>query len=388
MSTRTLLPLLALGLTACAVLPAGASAATAGGGVHAVAPLEGPPLDLASVALGQRDRDLTLVVRARKKIEPADLVAGKGRLCTTFVQRGDESSMCIERSGGHWRLRHGAAVVSGASVGQPRGGTLTVRVAPDAVGLSTGVLRWHVAVTPAGCEGDGCVSRAPRGDGSYPGRVWRAVLTGCRATGPAQVSRGPRGKRIALTYDDGPSGFTPALLTTLKNLGVHATFFEIGQQVSGNAAVVRRILAEGHELANHSWNHANLGGGGPGATSQLARTNAAIRRVSGYTPCVFRPPYGSTGANLVSRVRALGMTSILWSVDPLDWRLPGTGAIVSRVLSQTGPGAIILSHDGGGPRAQTLAAAPQIIRALRSRGYRFVTVSELLGYEQRLSLQK
>jgi chitin deacetylase len=82
------------------------------------------------------------------------------------------------------------------------------------------------------------------------------------------------------------------------------------------------------------------------------------------------------------------MTSILWSVDPLDWRTPGTGAIVSRVLAQTGPGAIILSHDGGGNRSQTLAAAPQIIRALRARGYRFVTVSELLGYERRVALRR
>ena len=102
---------------------------------------------------------------------------------------------------------------------------------------------------------------------------------------------------------------------------------------------------------------------------------------------MFRPPYGSTGPDLVERTRAAGLTSILWSVDPLDWKRPGADHIVARVLRQTGPGAIILSHDGGGPRAQTLAAAPRVIAGLRRRGYTFVTVSELLGYRERLELR-
>ncbi len=82
------------------------------------------------------------------------------------------------------------------------------------------------------------------------------------------------------------------------------------------------------------------------------------------------------------------MTSVLWSADPFDWRTPGTGTIVSQVLSQTGLGGIILEHDGGGPRGQTLAAAPQIVAALRSRGYTFVTVSQLLGYGERIALER
>ena len=94
----------------------------------------------------------------------------------------------------------------------------------------------------------------------------------------------------------------------------------------------------------------------------------------------------ATLAPLVRRTRALGMTSVLWSVDPLDWRQPGSGSIVSRVVSGSGRGAIILSHDGGGPRGQTLSALPKIVRSLRRKGYRFVTVDELLGYQQRVSL--
>jgi peptidoglycan/xylan/chitin deacetylase (PgdA/CDA1 family) len=120
----------------------------------------------------------------------------------------------------------------------------------------------------------------------------------------------------------------------------------------------------------------------------LREGNAAIRRATGFTPCLFRPPYGSTSADLVSRANAQGMTSVLWSVDPLDWRTPGTGSIVSTVLRQASGGAIILSHDGGGPRSQTLAALPQIVRTLKGRGYKFVTLTDLLGYPERIKLVK
>jgi peptidoglycan/xylan/chitin deacetylase (PgdA/CDA1 family) len=141
------------------------------------------------------------------------------------------------------------------------------------------------------------------------------------------------------------------------------------------------MMAEGHELGNHSWNHANLGSGGAAATQQIVSTNRAIQRASGFRPCVMRPPYGATSKDLVRRIRAEKMTSILWNVDPLDWRLPGTGTIVNVIRNQTRGGSVILEHDGGGNRSQTLAAIPQYVRTLKSRGYKFVTVSELLGYK-------
>lgn len=391
---------------ASAVAASPAPAASEGGRAHDLA-ADASPLDLRSVALGQVNRELVLTVRARSRIDPAELAAGDGRLCATLGSR----PLCVERRAGRWALRSGRRTVEG-SVGRPRAGTLVIRVAPRALGLQPGALRWSVTATPASCgsasaaqtggtapeagTGGGappapeapCRSRAPRGSGTYAGRVWRTVVTGCVRHGAGQVQRGPRRKQVALTYDDGPSPYTRPLLATLDRLGVPATFFMIGQQVPGQGALLRRMLASGHELANHSWNHANLGGGGPGASAQLRRTNAAIRSASGFTPCVFRPPYGSTGADLVSRVTAQGMTSVIWSADPLDWRTPGTGAIVARVLSQTGPGGIILGHDGGGNRSQSLAAAPQIISGLRARGYRFVTVSRLLGYDERIDLRR
>lgn len=383
----TRLRLTALVVLSLLLLAAPAAAATQGGGVHGDA-REGAALDLVSAALAQRDRDLVLTVRTAARLEPEALVS-PGRLCATFAGAAGDAVLCVQRADGAWRLRSGSRTVVG-SVGRPRAGTLVIRLRPAAVGLRPGAVRWHVAATAAACAnvpGDSCTDRLPDA-GDEPGRVWRAVTTGCVVRGPAQVSRGPRGRTVALTYDDGPSTYTPGFLRELGRLGVPATFFMVGQQVGPNAALVRRMLDEGFELADHSWNHAILGGGGPGASSQMSRTNVAIRRATGYTPCLFRPPYGSTGADLVSRTRALGMTSILWTVDPLDWRTPGTGAIVSRVLSQVVPGAIILSHDGGGNRSQTLAALPQIVAGLRSRGYRFATVSELLGYRERVTLRR
>ncbi len=111
----------------------------------------------------------------------------------------------------------------------------------------------------------------------------------------------------------------------------------------------------------------------------MARTKNAIAAMSGYTPCVFRPPYGDYDSSVLRTARGLGLATITWDVDPSDYALPGVSAIVQRVLAQVQPGSIVLSHDGGGPRTQTLAAYPRIIAALCARGYRFVTVPQLLG---------
>lgn len=382
-------------LVAGLVLAVGSAPASAQsierGGVHADAS-EGSALDLVGASLGQRERDLVLTLRMRVGLDPRLLAAsGSGELCTTFQpESGASRRLCLSRVPGAWRLTAGSRSVTG-TVGRPAAGTLVVRIDPGLIGLQPGALRWSVFARAAGCAATGaqvpCGDRAPD-SGSYAGRVWRAAVTGCTAGGAAQVSTGPRGKRIALTYDDGPSIYTPRFLDELKRLGVPATFFLIGRQVAANAAIVRRMLADGHMVGNHSWNHADLGGGGPAATTQIAGTQEAIRRASGFTPCLFRPPYGATGHDLVARARDNGLTSVLWSVDPSDWQSLAAGTIFQRVVSHVGPGAIILEHDGGGVRTQTLGALPQIVAALRSRGYRFVTVTALLGYPERVTLRR
>lgn len=202
---------------------------------------------------------------------------------------------------------------------------------------------------------------------------------GCVASGPLEArTNGPSRREVALTFDDGPSIYTRSFVRMLRANRAVATFFMIGEQLGGYSSTLREELRDGDALGDHTWTHPDLVSSG-GVESQLLRTKNAIAAMSGYSPCVFRPPYGSYDASVLRTARDLGLATITWDVDPSDYALPGVGAIEQRVLDQVQPGSIVISHDGGGPRTQTLAAYPRIIAALRARGYRFVTVPQLLG---------
>ena len=204
-------------------------------------------------------------------------------------------------------------------------------------------------------------------------------IVGCRSHG-GPYRGGPARREVALGFDDGPAADTPAFLAMLERNHATATFFMIGRQISpAFRAMLRRELRDGDALGDHTYSHPNLLATG-GVRGQLAEPLAAIRALTGYTPCVFRPPYGAYDASVVATARSLGLATVMWNVDPTDWAQPGTGAIVQRVLAQVRPGSIVISHDGGGPRGQTLAAYPAIIAALHARGYRLVTIPELLGF--------
>lgn len=201
--------------------------------------------------------------------------------------------------------------------------------------------------------------------------------TGCRRGGPPFRTNGPRNRKvIALTFDDGPSPYTVQVIRILVRERAKGTFFVLGNQIPGYERQLQRELAYGFEIGDHSFSHPQFP-----SSAQLSRTRDRIKRATGFTPCLFRPPYGAVDRALIGRARALGMMTINWDVDPRDWSTPGTGAIYSRVVSAARPGSIILMHEGGGPRGQTVAALPSIIRTLRARGYRFATVSELLGHK-------
>ena len=231
------------------------------------------------------------------------------------------------------------------------------------------------AVAPtlhAGCGELACLGRVfpPRG----PERPVR-----CTRNGPVLERHGPtRGRRVALTFDDGPGLYTGRILRTLERLRARATFFLVGRQVAGRARLVREELAGGNELGNHTWNHSSAD-----AHGELGFTSALIRRVTGFEPCLFRAPYGDERRVLVRNARRLGMTTVGWDVDPRDWARPGAAEIAKRVVGAAHPGAIVVMHDGGGVRAETAAALPRIIRGLRRRGYRLATVSELLAPAKR-----
>jgi peptidoglycan/xylan/chitin deacetylase (PgdA/CDA1 family) len=206
---------------------------------------------------------------------------------------------------------------------------------------------------------------------------------GCVEHGrPIAYRNGAPRKEVALSFDDGPDRRTRAFVRMLRANHAVATFFMIGEQVTPrHRATLREELRDGDALGDHTWTHPDLVLLSRAAVRrQLVGTREAIRRESGYKPCVFRPPYGDYDAATVGVALGAGLATIIWDVDPSDYALPGVSTIEQRVLAQTTRGSIILSHDGGGPRGETLAAYPRIIAALRARGYRFVTVPQLLGF--------
>lgn len=175
--------------------------------------------------------------------------------------------------------------------------------------------------------------------------------------------------QVSLTFDDGPNPtWTPQVLDILDRYGVKGTFFVTGSQVARHPALARQIVQRGHSIANHTWSHPKLTGlSSRPLTDELAGTLNAVRDATGYVVSCARPPYGSTNANVNNTMAALGMRPALWSVDTRDWRRPGVGEIVRSALS-VGNDGVILFHDGGGDRSQTVAALPQIIENLQARG--------------------
>ena len=204
-----------------------------------------------------------------------------------------------------------------------------------------------------------------------------AIPTGCTHGGSPFVTNGPRGrKRIAIGFDDGPSDYTPGVLRVLRNFDSHATFFEIGQETSGRSAIMKKILRQGNEIGNHTMHHEVNASSG-----SLHETDRLIRRATGFRPCDFRPPDGSVNSSLISRAHAQHLVTVNWDVDPRDWATPGVSAIASNVIQNAHNGSIVVMHDGGGDRSETIAALPAILSHFRHRGYRFVPVAELLGHK-------
>jgi peptidoglycan/xylan/chitin deacetylase (PgdA/CDA1 family) len=186
---------------------------------------------------------------------------------------------------------------------------------------------------------------------------------------------------IAITFDDGPDPvLTPRLLEILKQRGIHATFFLVGKNVAAFPDVVRRIVAEGHEVGNHSWSHPLFTQlGQQSVESQLQRTHDAIVKACGTAPLLYRPPYGAVSVSQRARIeKTFGYPAILWDVDPQDWKHPRSAQkVYDAIHSQTRPGSIILCHD---IHETTIAAMPATLDDLMARGYRFTTVTQLIAY--------
>jgi peptidoglycan/xylan/chitin deacetylase (PgdA/CDA1 family) len=187
------------------------------------------------------------------------------------------------------------------------------------------------------------------------------------------------GPVIALTFDDGPNAtLTPKLLDLLAARHLKATFFVVGQNAADHPDILKRAVREGHEIANHSWSHPNLGKMSDDAVRrELQKTDDAITAAIGKRPTLMRPPYGSITARQKKWIHEeFGYRIILWDVDPLDWKRPGPSVVTARILKETKAGSIVLSHDIHPP---TLEAMPATFDQLMKKGFKSVTVTELLG---------
>ena len=389
---RTALATVAL---AALALPAAAGAATA----HD--PPDSPgPLDLVAVKVGQDDASLVARIAVSSPLpRTAEL-----RLHPAFEKRKAERYLCLNLAAHsigrrlycpaghahHGRIDVGVSVVGKRAIrgkGSIRArierskrevvlrlGLARLGIEPGRLGYSASSSWYGPACVPGHRRGPAvCVDRAPA-RGAVKTRVHPLRRTGCRGVGHGTVHRGPITHRwVALTFDDGPSPYTDDILRILDHHDVHATFFQIGEQVPAYAALDRKILAHGNEIGNHSWHHAM----GPGK-ADLRRTSDVIEHATGFRPCTFRPPGGYLPAATASAASALGMVSVVWDVDTRDWTTPGSSSIL-HVARSGGRGSIVLMHDGGGNRSQTVSALPAIIESYESRGYELKTMTQLLG---------
>lgn len=217
--------------------------------------------------------------------------------------------------------------------------------------------------------------------------------------GKTLVSGPPQMRVVALTFDDGPNPpYTDRILNVLRSERVHATFFVVGRAVAAYPEVVRRIARDGNALGNHTWDHAHL----LVLTSaqvhtELQRTDDAIYRAAGIRTRLMRPPFGMRDFDSLAQVHRDGYLPVMWSVPlPRDWEQPGDATIARRVVDGVVPGTIIVLHDGNRgiicgrrvparvcDRSQEVEATREIIETLKARGYRFVTIPELLEIAMR-----
>ncbi|SCG70930.1 bifunctional polysaccharide deacetylase/glycosyltransferase family 2 protein [Micromonospora halophytica] len=234
----------------------------------------------------------------------------------------------------------------------------------------------------SGIDGGAGPSAAPAGPAPEEATGAGPVL---RLDQPEPVSRRMPDRTVALTFDDGPDPeWTPQVLDVLRRHRAHATFFVVGSRVNDHPELVRRILDEGHELGSHTYTHADLGTVSPWrAELELSLTRKAVAAATGREVTLLRAPYSSTTGTLnaalydaLRRAAGTGHVAVLADLDAKDWQRPGVPAIVRAATPQPGRGAVVLMHDGGGDRSQTVAALDQLLTRLSAQDYRFTGISE------------
>ncbi len=261
----------------------------------------------------------------------------------------------------------------------PRSIALKVKMAD--LGIDPSTYEWRLMARQGSpdCRDGGreseCTNQYPPQDpGSVRLRGFHVI--GCEGGTTGEVRNGARDqKMVALTFDDGPGDYTRRFVSLLNRKHVHGTFFEVGTNLNPSEGdLVRNMLVEGHEVGNHTMFHTLYP-----VYDELQEASNRIESITGFKPCLFRPPQGLASTGTIADADRAGMKTVAWDVDTDDWEKPGADEIRRRVIDAIQPGSIVLMHDGGGDRSQTLEALPQIIRSLRRQGFTMVTVSKLLG---------
>lgn len=219
----------------------------------------------------------------------------------------------------------------------------------------------------------------------FQGKTLKAVNVNNVARTVAQGESSPSGtpkpalKPIALTFDDGPwPNTTNQILNVLKNHNVKATFFVVGRQVQVYPQIMKRIVAEGHTVGNHTWNHQYHQFSPAAAAQEIDKTANLIYKLTGVKTNIFRPPGGYLNNGLVAYAQQKKYAVIMWSADSRDWRNQPPATLTARIVKEASAGGIVLLHDGGGNRSHTVQALPGLITQLKKHGYQLVTVPELL----------
>ncbi|MBO0767999.1 MAG: polysaccharide deacetylase family protein [Solirubrobacterales bacterium] len=353
-------------------------------------------------SLVQHIQHVTWTVSTAGGLQPAKLQAQGRRICERWLKqtgKGQGGQVCL---GGPEPGKSAARLFYSSSWNGPlKPITATVtRLGPDQVkaafppnqaGISyakpvrSQVISAEVPI--AKCEASQPAQNCQQTTAFTTTAMHVPVPVGCKATGAPFVTNGPTNKReVALTFDDGPWGAPPSMdfVNELAKLHVPGTFFEIGDQLNTydrSGAIERAMLADGDMIGDHTWTHPDMTKlSAAQQTSQLESTaNAIKQKTGGFTPCLFRAPYGAVDRSLENTARSLNFTTIQWNVDTRDWSTPGTPSIVNTAVNDSRNGSIIIQHFGGGPRYQTLAALPQEVAQLHKKGYQFVTVNQMLG---------
>ncbi|MFL5900327.1 MAG: polysaccharide deacetylase family protein [Solirubrobacterales bacterium] len=340
--------------------------------------------------LSQAGQSLILSLRtsapvALSRLDPLPAASGSRYLCLALQPAGAKGERHLCLGGDNARRRAGLELLNAAvkvkakgslpvQVKQPNAHELVLVLSPPDAGLAPQRYRWSVVTDLGGCGAKTCPQSLPA-QGTLVFRLRPVRAVGCTGGTAGLVTNDPRDRKVvALTFDDGPSEYTPGFLSVLREKHVHGTFFEIGQEMAGRESTMRRILSEGDEIGNHTMHHTEYPG-----YADIAPATSLVESITHFRPCLFRPPGGAVDSSVLAAAGADGLRTITWDVDPADWSNPGSAAVYSRVVGAARPGSIVLMHDGGGDRGGTLAALPSIIDTLRARGYRFDTVTELLG---------